>query len=448
MGGTVDRPDADTHRDMRETPTDGADLRARLHHEAEAGHAEQLLHFAGTLGAVATTDELADVLTQFLSTAFRARALVVVAIEDSLRVVAVRGYSGDVSDWWLDRSIPLTAKTPLARSIAESRTIELGSIDEFAAYPDLEAVRHEFADASLVVAPLYGSARRKEAVGAVRISWPHPNRLDEAAWTLLQTVISMVELALSRIELIDEETRRLAERERFAVEVLQRAALPTQLPQLRGVELDAVYQAAAATAGIGGDWYDAFSLGGDRVALVIADVAGHGQEAATYMVQIRNVLRALAAEHDQPHVVLERANAIAHLLGGIEAPFITCCYAVLDVSTRTLAWAKAGHFDPLIVTTDGDAEYAASPVRPPLSVLPDPGYVTTRRQLQPGDRVLLLTDGLIERREESIDVGLARLAERAASARRLASRECLVELLSLVDTQFDDIALLCVDLAG
>ena len=98
--------------------------------------------------------------------------------------------------------------------------------------------------------------------------------------------------------------------------------------------IDAVYQPAARANGIGGDWYDVFLVGPDRVGLVIADVAGHGEDAASFMVQVRNMLRAMAMEHPEPHVVLERVNAVARSLADFDVPFITCVYAVLDPHHR------------------------------------------------------------------------------------------------------------------
>ena len=138
---------------------------------------------------------------------------------------------------------------------------------------------------------------------------------------------------------------------------------------------------------MGGDWYDAFALGDRRVGLVIGDVAGHGEEAASFMVQVRNALRAMALEHEQPNVVLERINAVALALRDDNAPFVTCCYAVLDAGTRTLTYATAGHFDPLVVTRHGLAYYSCAAPRPPLTVavrIPD---TSRRRDLSVDDRV-------------------------------------------------------------
>jgi serine phosphatase RsbU (regulator of sigma subunit) len=199
---------------------------------------------------------------------------------------------------------------------------------------------------------------------------------------------------------------------------------------------------------VGGDWYDAFALGDRRVGLVIGDVAGHGEEAASFMVQVRNALRAMALEHEQPNVVLERINAVALALRDDNAPFVTCCYAVLDARTRTLTYATAGHFDPLVVTKHGLAHQSLAPPRPPLTVARHPGYVTTSVDLSDGDRVIMFTDGLIERRGEPIDVGLERLARCAGNLSGEKPDVCVESLVSPVDGHLDDLAVICADLLG
>ena len=122
------------------------------------------------------------------------------------------------------------------------------------------------------------------------------------------------------------EAEHTAEHERAAIDLLQRAALPEALPVVDGISIGAHYQAAQEQP-IGGDWYDAFLLDDAHLALVIADVAGHGMDAASYMVQIRNVLRTVAFEHSQPDDILRRVNQIVVTLHAERAPMTTCCVA-------------------------------------------------------------------------------------------------------------------------
>ena len=172
--------------------------------------------------------------------------------------------------------------------------------------------------------------------------------------------------------------------ERTAIVLLQAAALPTTLPQLPGVRIAAVYEPADPRQPVGGDWYDVFALDDERVAVVIADVAGHGHPAAVFMVQVRNVFRAIAAEHTEPGDVLNRANDVTTRLNELDGPFVTCCYAVLDIGARTLRWAQAGHFSPLVVAADGTSTYLAERPGPPLALFEGHRYESSSIEVRSG----------------------------------------------------------------
>jgi PAS domain S-box-containing protein len=253
------------------------------------------------------------------------------------------------------------------------------------------------------------------------------------------------------IVLAEEATRAAsaqAAAERTAIGLLQAAALPTTLPVLPGLRIAAVYEPADASQPVGGDWYDVFALDGDRVALVIADVAGHGHGAAVFMVQVRNVFRAIAAEHTEPDDVLIRANNVTARLNDPDGPFVTCCYAVLDVAAGTLRWAQAGHFSPLLVSANGTSTYLAERPGAPLALYEGEHYESSTVDVGPGDRVLLFTDGLVERRREHLDIGLARLAQLAAWNSRLPPQAFVETLAASVTQRFDDLAMVCVDFVG
>jgi hypothetical protein len=233
--------------------------------------------------------------------------------------------------------------------------------------------------------------------------------------------------------------------ERTAIVLLQAAALPTTIPQLPGVRIAAVYEPADARQPVGGDWYDVFALDAERVAVVIADVAGHGHQAAVFMVQVRNIFRAIAVEHTEPGDVLNRANDVTARLNEPDGPFVTCCYAVLDIGARTLRWAQAGHFSPLVVRADGTSTYLDERPGPPLALLEHQRYESSSIDVRPGERVLMFTDGLVERRREHLDLGLARLARLATSHAGLAPQEFVETLAASVTDRFDDLAVVCID---
>ena len=276
----------------------------------------------------------------------------------------------------------------------------------------------------------------------------------QAYWTLQVAKLGDGYISASRdvteVVLAEEASRAAALQaaaEITAIGLLQAAALPTRLPELRGVRIAAVYEPADPRQPVGGDWYDVFALDENLVALVIADVAGHGHSAAVFMVQVRNIFRAIAAEHTEPGDVLIRANNVTTRLNDADGPFVTCCYAVLDIASRTLRWAQAGHFSPLIVA-NGRSTYLAERPGAPLAFFEGQNYESSSIDVHPGDRVLMFTDGLVERRREHLDVGLTRLADLAASHANLPPQDFVEKLAATVTQRFDDLALVCVDFLG
>lgn len=191
---------------------------------------------------------------------------------------------------------------------------------------------------------------------------------------------------------------------------LQRAMLPRDTV-VRGVV--ARYQPAAGNLAIGGDWYDVIELGQGRRALVVGDCVGHGLRAATLMGQLRSASRALLLEDQGPARTLEGLDRFADMLPGAEFTTVFC--AVVDEATGLLTYASAGHPPPLRLH-DGVGHWLSRGTGTPLAVR-DAQRVDVQVQLAPGDSVVLYTDGLVERRGESMSVSLDRLG---ATASRLA----------------------------
>jgi serine phosphatase RsbU (regulator of sigma subunit) len=180
------------------------------------------------------------------------------------------------------------------------------------------------------------------------------------------------------------------------------------------------------------------------LALVIGDVAGHDMQAASVMGKMRSALRAYALDGHRPSEVLARLNRFT-----IEMhPTVTttCVYAVYSAGARTVTWASAGHYPPLLVT-DAGAEYLATPsARPPIGAQAVTSYLDMVQLLPPSSRLLLFTDGLIERRGHDIDEGLRVLAAAATGARPGAEGLCAAALAACLPqgTANDDVALLAV----
>jgi two-component system, chemotaxis family, sensor kinase Cph1 len=218
-------------------------------------------------------------------------------------------------------------------------------------------------------------------------------------------------------------------------EALQRSLLPEIIPDLPDWNLSADYEPAAGGR-IGGDWYDAFMLRDGRLAVVLGDVAGHGTGAAGVMAQLRNALRAHLFGGSAPDVALRQTNEFClHLSPGAFATVIAAC---IDLTDGSVQLASAGHPRPFLV--DGTVEQLDLAVSPPLGVV----GVEYRRNdfvLQPGHGLVLFSDGLIERRDESIGDGVARLARTLRDLGEDPDAHAIAQALSRPD-RTDDVTVL------
>ena len=211
-------------------------------------------------------------------------------------------------------------------------------------------------------------------------------------------------------QLSREEAR--ARREHQIAETLQRSLLPAGLPEIPGIALTARYVPASADVHVGGDWYDVVPLPGGLVGLVIGDVAGHGLQAAATMGQLRMAVRAYALQDPSPVTVLRGVQQLASQLSLPE--MTTLIYLVFDPRTRQLRFSNAGH-PPVLMIGNGTTRYLADGLAPPVGATTDDYFPEEVEELDAGATLLLYTDGLIERRGESIQVGLDRLSLTAVS---------------------------------
>jgi serine phosphatase RsbU (regulator of sigma subunit)/integral membrane sensor domain MASE1/anti-sigma regulatory factor (Ser/Thr protein kinase) len=244
----------------------------------------------------------------------------------------------------------------------------------------------------------------------------------------------------TQVQLSMEEAR--AQREHQIAETLQRSLLPDRLPEIPGVSLAARYVPATADVQVGGDWYDVVQLPGGLIGLAIGDVAGHGLPAAATMGQLRMALRAYAVQDPAPVSVMQGVHRLVSQLPMPE--MVTVMYLVFDPDTGELRFTNAGHPPPLILDESG-SRYLSDGLAPPVGVTAAATYTEAAEQLLPGATLVLYTDGLIERRGVSIQVGLDRLREHGASDSESDVDALCDSLLSSLLEQnqvADDIALL------
>jgi serine phosphatase RsbU (regulator of sigma subunit) len=166
---------------------------------------------------------------------------------------------------------------------------------------------------------------------------------------------------------------------------------------------------------IGGDWYDLIERPGERLLLVIGDVSGRGLRAATTMASLRHAIRAYAAQNDDPPTILRKLSQLLSVTDDRQFATVLCVEVTGDRQELTVT--SAGHLPPLLIGPD-QAAYVDVQVGLPVGVQRGSAYSSTTVSAPAGATLLAFTDGLVERRGETLDVGLARLARLAANASR------------------------------
>jgi serine phosphatase RsbU (regulator of sigma subunit) len=227
------------------------------------------------------------------------------------------------------------------------------------------------------------------------------------------------------LDRVAAENHQMYTEQRGIAQTLQHALLPDALPAFSGLRVSARYIPAASSVDVGGDWYDVVAADDGRLLLVIGDVSGHGLHSATTMALLRHASLAYAAEGCQPATVLAKLSDFVN--SADHDYFATVLCALIDVRAHSLTIASAGHLAPLLI--DGDrGEYVESEVNVPIGVPRDFDYQETTVSVPAKSTLVAFTDGLVERRTEILDTGLARLRD-TATGQRLAPDD-LVEVLT------------------
>jgi len=226
--------------------------------------------------------------------------------------------------------------------------------------------------------------------------------------------------------------------------VLQRSLLTTAPPSDPRLKIATVYRPAVEHLEVGGDWYDAFALPGGRLGITVGDVVGRGLGAASAMGQLRSAVRALAGADLAPAQVLSHLDTFVEQ--AVDARYATLIYAEVDPATGEGRCASAGHMPAILLRAGGAPPESFMAGRSTPLGVPD---VTKRPEarfaLGPGDGFVFYTDGLVERRGESIDDGIARLVAalgRLPGAPPAALARTLPEALLDADAVRDDVCLL------
>ncbi|GHE04072.1 SpoIIE family protein phosphatase [Streptomyces alanosinicus] len=361
-----------------------------------------LLDAGRALAEAASTAEVLRVAGGLSMPGFSPDGLVVFGVQgDRLRIIGQHGHQP--SDLGPFSNMPLSTDYPAAQVARTGRAVYLSSPEEYKArYPATWPLAKHFNRSSWAFLPLTVAGR---TMGAWLAAFTYPVAFTPDERAVLTTVARMLAQALTRAE--------AAESERELTEGLQRSMLPSLGPAIPGMEVAARYIPTGGGLQVGGDWYDLIPLPSGRFALAMGDVQGHDVRAAGLMGQLRIALRAYASEGHRPDAVLSRASRFLHGITHDEQltdlRFATCVYVEADPVTGLLEIARAGHPDPVIRMTDGTVMRRPTAGGLPLGIDPDADYPTTRFTLEPGETLMLCTDGLIETGGHDLESGWRRL---------------------------------------
>jgi PAS domain S-box-containing protein len=388
------------------------EMRGRLTEQLSAAalRTARLQQATSMLAEALTVSQVVQVITEVGRSAIGADHSAVALLDDDklrLSIVAPAGPDGDddTAPAAIRGDFLVSAQTVMSVAVRESRPFTAGSPDQLRlrlGQDEADPFLQQTQERAWVGLPLLAAGA---PIGALRFSFTRPREITEEERVFLEALAGQCALAVERALLF--------EREHKTAEELQRSLLPSELPQVATMQLAARYYPATRHVQVGGDWYDAFRLPDDRLAVAVGDVMGKGVLAAAGMGRVRNALRALALNDPRPAAVLAGLDRLFSATED-EEQFTTVAYAVIDPETGQGVFSNAGHPPPLLLSPDKPARVSTREPGTPL------GWPSQRQQtsfsIDTGNTVVFYSDGLVENRRRGVDAGLEELVAVAADA--------------------------------
>lgn len=335
----------------------------------------------------------------------------------------------------LEEEVRQGVQVPLARGFAGRVAAEVRPlIIDLEHYEVVNPILRQKGIRSMLGVPLQADGR---VIGVMHIGTLDQRDFDKDDVTLLQLAADRAALAIDQARISEE---------RAVTAIMQRTLLPDALPLIPGMRFSAKYLPAGSGVKIGGDWYDVFQLANGCLAFVIGDVVGRGVVAASVMAEIRTALRAYLMQGHELTKVVSMLNDLLVLMGRSRGA--TLALLELDPRTEEMEAVIAGHLPPLLIEPNGHARLLEQKHGLPVGVRSGHDYQAVRYPFPTGSGLLLYTDGLIERRSESIDAGFQRLTAAARAATRSPDSSLADDVYrALLDETplEDDVALLAIE---
>ncbi|OEJ36091.1 SpoIIE family protein phosphatase [Streptomyces subrutilus] len=406
-------------------------------HADASRRGELVQQLAAAFVAAATEDELTEAILNRVAPAFEGNGTLLAFVEGGrLRVTF-----GDGIDPALARSLhglPLDAPKPLTEAIRTGTPLFIATREDYRqSWPQAHSLLDATAAESFIMIPLRGQG--SAPLGGWVVTFDRPHNLSDHERTLVGVMADVAGQAWERIRLQAARTE--------LANTVQRDMLPATLPTVVGYEVQARYSPAHRGLDIGGDWYDVIAPPDGSTACIIGDVQGHNVQAAALMGQIRTAMHAYAWQEPAPDRVLARTN---DLMLQMKLPvFATCLYTLLTPEGRVVT-ARAGHV-PLVHSQAAGAQSREYPGGPPLGVVRESTFPVHSLDLAPGDLLVLVTDGLVEGPQLSIDAGMDAVCRTTFRHRRAPLAEVADALMAQSDSitgHIDDWAALVVRRLG
>jgi len=416
----------------------GRERTARVRDEAAQRHLTDVAELSAALNQAGSTGDLLTALLSSQHGSLDATAVALGRLEDSRILIT---YAGDVPTELRDRYylVAADAAIPLAQVMRTGEPMVIPDTEH--TEPHFEWVARDFSDAvrAAVIHPLRDGLGR--VTGAVALCWPRPRAFSAAELDTITETAVTTSVAVTRIWAAEREHRIAVGFQEHLLDLDRRSSAAV---------VAAVYEPAVEAMRVGGDWYVTMPLADPaRLGVSVGDVVGHGLRAATVMSKLRAATSTSTITDAEPTAVLNVLQQSAATTPG--AASSTVAYAVVDSRAHTLEYACAGHPYPLLVLPDGATRYLGDGRRPALGAFRAGDGPLGHAEFPPGALLLLYTDGLVERRGESLDAGFARLAEAVSASAGLPTGEVCDEVLRLMRPSggyTDDVVLVAVRCPG
>ena len=380
-------------------------LRTLLEHSADVAEGlrremelrQNLASLALSLAANRTGDEVSRSIMEFCPGLLGAHFAVLAIVDDhrrSFRISVPDSLDAVVAEKYA--SVPMLAATPLGDAMRTRTAVFLRDrADHVPRYEHLLSDGAATGVVAVCALPLFRADG--SVVAGLGVSWTSAQVFDPTIRALLSTIGSMAGQAIERAQLADRRDQ--------LVSSMQHQLLAS-FPTIASVDFSVHYLPATHGLGFGGDWFDVIDLPDGRAAFVVGDVTGHGIEAAVTMTHVRSVMNALTRMHaDDLSGVFDAAEAV------IDTTVIaTVAIAVIDPRRDTIATVSAGHPPFIVLSAGGSSEIVAGGRRSLLGVGASRPVVQCNA-FPTGSVLVGYTDGLVERRDEAIDVGIDRVVE-------------------------------------